>query len=233
MSVPEPATLAAPIRLGDKIGKICAALVKLDPGPLAELRRMDTAGNDYGAPYFWRLLARPELDLGGKELEWAQVIQILAILTPKGRDDGKMSRHALTERKPKEDPEAPGGAASDVGLARGKRRGLGHVLCDGGDRAWPEDRTNPRPVYSESRLAQLLGSSGASRVDLVRRAARLLAARLPADAAFDCTDLARLLLYPDDLEAGRRIARDYYARLDRATNRDANDNADTPTGDDA
>lgn len=197
--------------LDDKIEKICRDLSKLDPGPLAELRRMDATSNEYGAPFFWRLCARYNLPFGETtEQTWAQVIQTLATLTPKGRDENKRSRHT-------------------------KQPGLGRMLCDGGDRGWrPEDPANPKPMYSEARLAQLLGSSGETRVELVLRLARMLAARLPPEAAFDCTDIARLLLYADDPGVGRRIARDYYARFDGARRTaDLNDDDTNSTGDES
>lgn len=194
-----------PLTLDRRIEKICFDLAGLDPGPLAELRRMDSTSASYGAPFFWRLCARYELGRGQSfEQTWAQIIQALAILTPKGRDEHKCSRHA-------------------------KQFGLGRVLCDGADPGWPNDKTNPKSVYSEARFAQLLGSSGETRIDLVLRTARFLAARLPPDAAFDCTDIARLLLYPDDPGVGRKLARDYYTRLDGARRTDADDNTDNAT----
>lgn len=216
-----------------RIEKICDDLAGLDPGPLAELRRMDTTSDAYGAPYFWRLVARYELlsNGGPREPAWAQVIQALAILTPKGRDDQKHSRHARNEANASADTNSSDASPDGEVLPRRRRRGLGHVLCDGADPTWPEDKQNPRAVYSEARFAQLLASSGATRVDLVLRAARMLAARLPADVRFDCTDLAGLLLFPDDPKVTRRIARDYYARLDGARPRGETD--DKTTGDDA
>lgn len=195
------------LKLDLQIENICRDLSKLDPGPLAELRRMDSTSDQYGAPYFWRLCARYGLPRGDtEENTWAQIVQALAILTPKGRDEEKQKRH-------------------------NKKNGLGRVLCDGADTRWPDDTNNPRPVYSEARLAQLLGSSGETRVDLVLRLARLLAARLPPDTAFDCTDIARLLLYPDDPNVRRRIARDYYARFDGPRGSETDNDDTDSTGD--
>lgn len=224
MSALEPATHDRAKSLAEKIDAICKDLACLDPGPLAELRRMDTSADAYGAPYFWRLLARYGLAPSkADEPKWAEVVQALAILTPKGRDDAKVSRHCTRERKARQ-TETDGAAST-----RSPCRGFGQVLCDGADNAWPDDGSNLRPVFSENRLAQLLGS-GDTRADLVRRAARLLAARLPAQAQFDCTDLARLLLYPDDPDVGRSIARDYYARFDRASRSEAGTGDNDPTG---
>ncbi|MFM9939450.1 MAG: type I-E CRISPR-associated protein Cse2/CasB [Hyphomicrobiaceae bacterium] len=218
--------------LDDKIGGICRDLAGLYSGPLAELRRMDATSDAYGAPYFWRLCSRYQL--GGTEAAeatWAQIIQALAILTPKGRDEAKPSRHSghKTARPEVSAGSTEGGAA----VARSRRRGLGHVLCDGADLRWPQDATNPKPAYSEARLAQLLGSSGETRIDLVVRAARFLSTRLPADATFDCTGIARLLLHPDDAKVTRDIARDYYARLDSARRTDTDDTTSNSSGDEA
>lgn len=211
--------------IDETIGNICRDLAGLDPGPLADLRRMDTTSDRYGAPFFWRLRSRYDLGTSpGRELKWAQVVQALAILTPKGRDEHKPSRHARRDQASDARAASPDGQTE---VKRPSRRSLGHVLCDGADPGWPEDPANPRPLYSETRLAQLLGSSGETRVDLAVRVARFLAVRLPADVSFDCTDIARLLLYPDDASVGRKIARDYYARLDSTRRTEqANDTAD-------
>lgn len=223
MSVPDISHAEKKTNLSSKIAGICVDLARLDPGPLAELRRMDVSTDTYGAPYFWRLIAKHNLPANAEaERRWAQVIHALAILTPKGRDETKRPRHSSGEKS----PDAVAGAPQT------NPRTLGTMLCDGGDVGWPDDKQKPRPVYSEIRLAQLLGSSGATRVDLVRRAARMLAARLSPDVQFDCTDLALLLLKPDDPDVGRRTARAYYARLDRATPKQA-DEEDNSTGDDS
>ena len=86
---------------------------RLAPGPLAELRRMTSAG----APWFWRLVAQHPTTIGrpGRQGQWTAIIRMLAILTPKG-DPAK--------RKPLHSP----------------RRRLGEVLCDGGNPGWEGPR---------------------------------------------------------------------------------------------
>lgn len=85
-------------------------------------------------------------------------------------------------------------------------RPLGAVLCDGGKPDWPGER----PVVSEKRLARLLASRGAQRRVALERAVRMLARTHPK---LNVPDLAWAVL---NAEGGARIARDYYARLDRA-----------------
>lgn len=190
-----------------KIAHIGHHLAGLDPGPLAQLRRIDVEAPDFNAPYFWLLAARFDIR-PCQEHRWARIIQIMVILTEKGRDDNKPSPH---QRR-----------AETNGW-----RGLGTALCDGADPSWPpRDERNPRPVYSETRLARLLASRGKTRADLIVRAARMLAAKKPQGAAIDCVDIAWLLLDEDNPEIIRRVARDYYTRLDRAT-RAAKDDDET------
>ncbi len=95
-------------------------------------------------------------------------------------------------------PEKQGLHASD--------RPLGAVLCDGGARDWSGDR----PLLSEARLARLLAARGNQRRVALERAVRMLARHHPQ---FDLPNLAWAVLNP---QSGARIARDYYARLDRA-----------------
>ncbi len=138
----------------------------LDPGSLAELRRMD---KETGAPVFWRLAARHPGAIGRQDMEsqWMEIIRILAILTPKG------------------DP------ASRPPLHNNRRR-LGEVLCDGGDPIW----TGPRPAFSELRMAQLMAARGAQRGVLVARAARALARSWEPNSGVDVVDIALVLLEP-------------------------------------
>lgn len=88
------------------------ALRVLQPGPLADLRRMDP---DAGSPAFWRLAARHPDTIGQRPAEWVEIIRILAILTPKGAPENRLPLH---------DASHP----------------LGAVLCDGGDPSWSGDR---------------------------------------------------------------------------------------------
>lgn len=140
------------------------ALRALQPGPLADLRRMES---EAGSPAFWRLAAQHPDTIGLKLLEWAEIIRILAILTPKG---------APEDRPPLHDPT----------------RRLGAVLCDGGDPAWSGDR----PVLSEIRLAQLLASRGPARIVALTRTARMLARSRPAAAGLDVRGIAWAVLDP-------------------------------------
>lgn len=189
------------------------ALADLDPGPLAELRRMLRKDGDYGAPYFWRLVSRHRLH-GPKQANWAHIIQMMAILTPKGRDESKPSPHT--------------GRSKHNGY-----RGFGTVLCDGGDPSWGTAQGTDRPVLSEQRLARLLAARGDMRADLLERAVRMLAVKKPPGVSIDCTDIAALLLFPDDPAPVRRVASDYYGRLDRAQQKSADDtNATSAPGDD-
>ena len=88
------------------------ALRLLDPGPLAELRRMEP---EIAAPAFWCLAARYPDTIGARSAEWVEIIRILAILTPKGDPEGRPALHDPT-------------------------RQLGWVLCEGGDPGWSGGR---------------------------------------------------------------------------------------------
>ena len=130
---------------GDAAIATAARLQHLDPGSLAELRRM-TAGA--GAPVFWRLAAQHPDTIGRARDEetWMDIVRILAILTPKGDP---------VTRSPLHNP----------------RRRLGEVLCDGGDPDW----SGPRPLVGEPRLARLMSARGRQRAELLRHAARMIA----------------------------------------------------------
>lgn len=206
---PEPK--ADKTTLSDKIFAIGQTLTDLDPGALADLRRMSLEGDAPGAPYFWRLAARHGFGAGDRLQTWAHIVQIMAILTDKGSAEGKKSCHTPTSEN-------------------NGWRGLGHALCDGGDTAWGKGETDPRPMLSELRFARLLAARGPMRAELMERAARALAAKKPPGAQVNCTDLARFLLYPDKPEYARKLARDYYAQLDRAGRTDNQPVKDDATG---
>lgn len=89
-------------------------------------------------------------------------------------------------------------------------RPLGAVLCDGGMRGG----TIERPMLSEARLARLLACRDAARRLALERTARILARVRPPGPLVKVPDIAWAVLNPDPA----RIARDYYARLDRAEN---------------
>jgi hypothetical protein len=85
-------------------------------------------------------------------------------------------------------------------------------------------------MLSEPRFARLLAARAAMRVELLERAARALAAKKPPGSGVNCTDLANFLLYPDTPSHVRKLAKDYYARLDRARQVDDTTKDDTAPG---
>lgn len=197
--------------LRDTIFEIGRTLAGLDPGALAELKRMSLDADQAGAPYFWRLAARHDFGNGGRLETWARIVQIMAILTDKGAPEGKRSPHE---------------PATKVN----GWRGLGAALCDGGDPGWGRGQTGSRPMLSELRFARLLASRGEMRGELLERAARALAAKKSPGSGVECTDLARLLLDPDNTHHARKLARDYYSRLDGERRVDDTTKDDTATG---
>ncbi len=137
MSTPEVAPSLRPSpedfgpRFDSAVAGLASAIARLDPGPAAQLRRGPFA--EAGAPAFWRLLTRCELDRLAADPEgWAAVIQGMAILTPRGGDRARPSAH---------DPATPAGRAlaaagfSELRLARllstpgATRRDLAHRAC--------------------------------------------------------------------------------------------------------
>ena len=186
--------------IGDTATYAAATLAALLPGDLAELRRM-APGNL--APWFWRLANRRPATIGYREGDWMHVIRILAILTPRGDPETRPRLHQSS-------------------------RGLGAVLCDGGDHAWPEPaQTQPRPAYSELRFARLLASKGTQRPVLLTRAARSLARSMRPGSGVDVREIAFAILHPDSTEVNNRLARSYYARLDSASRRATDPEEDT------
>lgn len=147
-----------------------ARLRSLDPGALAELRRMRPPA---GAPVYWRLAAQHPDTIGRAMDEetwktWMDIVRILAILTPKGDPATRPSLHS-------------------------PKRRLGEVLCDGGDSDW----TGPRPLVSQLRLARLMSARGPQRAELLRHAARMIV-HSRRDVGIDVADIALVLLRPDD-----------------------------------
>ena len=165
-------------------------LQKLDPGPLAELRRMETGT---AAPVFWRLAARYPDTIDQRHEPWVAIVRILAILTPKGDPSDRQPLHNA-------------------------RRRLGEALCDGGDPEWPPS-IPPRPMLSERRLAQLMATRGSQRRVLLERAARALARTSSPGSGVNVCDIAWTLLDSDSGGAGRRLAEAYYRRFDGADNK--------------
>lgn len=190
MSPPDPSPTADRRQLGDEVEALAADIARLDPGPLAQLRRGALQGA--GAPAFWTLLARHGLaPIEGSLEGWAAVMQGIAIMTPRGRDRPRASPH---------DRSAP----------------LGRQLATGGDPDWGKSG-EPRAAFSELRLARLLEAGGAARRDLALRACRMLARH---EARVDWRQMARLILFPDGSErTARQVARSFYETLDRQRRR--------------
>ena len=146
-----------------------ARMQHLDPGSLAELRRMEKGKCP---PAFWRLVTQHPRTIGRPEKEeiWTHIIRMVAILTPKGDPAGRPPLH------------------------NGQRL-LGAVLCDGGDdQGW----IGPRPAFSERRLAQLMAARGQQRTVLLERAVRSLARSMSSGSGVNVPDIAYMLLTPDD-----------------------------------
>lgn len=120
--------------------EIAKFLHSLDPGPLAELRRM---GIETGAPAFWRLHARHE-EIQRSWQNWMRITRILAIMTAKG----------------------PAEARKDKRL-HGKRP-FGAVLCDGGDPALSGGRPYLSEARF-ARLLATRGAQRADHLDRVAR----------------------------------------------------------------
>ncbi len=160
----------------------------LDPGGLAELRRMQAPS--LGSPAYWRLAARHATTIGSRHDKWMAIVRSLAMLTPGGDPDGRQPLHHA-------------------------KRWLGQVLCDGGDLDWP-GADAVRPSISERRLAQLLSARGRQRRVLLERALRAVARTRRPEAGVNVVDIARWLLDVDPVAAGRRLAESYYRCLDAA-----------------
>lgn len=79
--------------IGSMIVRLAGEISRLEPGPAAALRRQPMAGS--GSASFWHLLAKCGIDPRSEHMErrWATVIQAIAILTPKGRDNNRQSAH--------------------------------------------------------------------------------------------------------------------------------------------
>jgi CRISPR system Cascade subunit CasA len=178
-------------RINEIIWCLTERVLKLAPGPLADLRRMNPDGP--GCPTFWWLAAEAGLpDIPQRAASWRQIVRILAILTPKG------------ERSP------------TVQLQNREHR-LGEVLCNGGDPLWLINAgKNPRPFYSQMRLARLMSTPADGRGDALEGAARMLARNRNPDVGFQCRDFVDLLLNPTAVGPIQDLARFYYSLLQSA-----------------
>jgi CRISPR system Cascade subunit CasB len=96
-------------------------------------------------------------------------------------------------------------------------RGLGAVLCDGGDPGWrPQNHEAPDGVIPQKRLARFLAMPADQRRDALERLARAIARTRRRDCGVNCADIARLVLSPDARQTLKNIAQAYYQRLDSA-----------------
>lgn len=154
--------------IADAARTAAADIGRLDPGALADLRRVREGRI---APAFWRLVSQHPQTIGHPQQEhtWMAILRIIAILTPTGSPEG---RHRLHDH----------------------RQRLGKVLCDGGNLGWD----GKRPALSESRLAQLLSARGNQRAVLLTRAARAVVRTRSPDNGVNVVDLAVALLRPND-----------------------------------
>ncbi len=175
--------------LEETIESISAKILALDPGPLAELRRMEPDGA--GTPIFWRMAAQYEWRDAALDA-WKRILRILALLTPCGQRGADVRLHE-------------------------QRRHLGETLCDGGNPSWGQAGSEARPVYSEARLARFLAMPAAQRGEAMERMARLLARSRTPQSGVNCVEIARLLLRQEESYPLQDVAKHYYARLDHAT----------------
>ncbi|AWK85839.1 type I-E CRISPR-associated protein Cse2/CasB [Azospirillum thermophilum] len=178
--------------LNETVTAISARLLHLDPGPLAELRRMEPDG--VGTPDFWRLAAEHGFNQAQIGI-WMRIVRIMAILSDKG---------ALETREPLHDWKRP----------------LGAALADGGDKDWaPAPGDEPIPALSEARFTRFLALPPDERGEALERMARALARSRRSGHGLDCADIAAMLLFRDDPRPPRKLARDFYNRLDGAKRR--------------
>lgn len=81
-TVKEPASLAA------TVAKLATAMLRLEPGALARLRRMDVDGP--GEPEFWKLAVT--FGLKGETRDM-RLVRLLALLAPKGAAENRTPFH--------------------------------------------------------------------------------------------------------------------------------------------
>lgn len=74
--------------LGEMVFRLAQSMVKLDPGQLARLRRMDPSGPGEGD--FWRLAVQHDLRADNKGL---LLVRLMALLTPKGEPGANKKLH--------------------------------------------------------------------------------------------------------------------------------------------
>jgi CRISPR type I-E-associated protein CasB/Cse2 len=92
VQTPEAAEMAPEKDFGRVIFDLARDISRLDSGDAARLRRDPFEGA--GAPAFWRLWYEHQLAArGGNDAAWSLVMQGMAIMTPKGKEEGKPSAH--------------------------------------------------------------------------------------------------------------------------------------------
>lgn len=165
------------------------SLQHLDPGSLAELRRIRPSS--IGSPAYWRLAARYAKTIGRNPEAWMAILRSIAILTPRGETESRPSLHDSNRR-------------------------LGHVLCDGGNPNWPASGESIQAAVSEKRLGQLMSARGKQRQVLFERVMRIVARTRVPESGVNVLDIAWWLLSPNTEQSARRLAESYYQRLDRA-----------------
>jgi CRISPR system Cascade subunit CasB len=188
--------------LGKIVSSLAAAMLKLGPGELARLRRMDVL--EAGEIEYWHLAASfgfiESKHDGRHHDKWRLIVKLIALLCAKGAPDKR-------------------------GVLHDYKRHLGAVLCDGG-KEWPPKGVaaqDVKPVFSEARLARFLGASDELRNDQLESMIRWLAGIRDKDQGVNCCDLAALILSKNQSENLRRIAESYYSRLDKAKYSTKND----------
>lgn len=178
--------------LEDKIAALSRAMLALDTGPLAALRRMTPGPEEIGPAAWWRLAAQCGfLGQSAQTERWQHVVKIMALLVPKGTLDSGVRLH-------------------DGG------RPLGAVFCDGGSMEWGKGEKGPPPVLSETRLARFLALPPGQHAMALERIIRSLSRTRDPKSGVNCVELASLLLAQNPTRALQNIARAYYQRLDSA-----------------
>ena len=150
-------------------------------GDLAELRRMNPESID--SPVLMGLLAGKDLLRGPKvEEKWALILHGIALMTPKGGNDG------------------------DTRTAHDGQMPVGRALYLGGE------ATREQGYYSETRLKRLLTSRGGMTRTLLARAFRMLAAANVTFSWREMANFIRNDGFDEEAAEWhrRRIARDYF-----------------------
>lgn len=118
----EPQLLLENDALGRVVVRLAGEIARLATSDLAELRRMDPEVGVW-PPAFWRLLHACSLrDAWNSAEDWAWVVHAIALLTPKGRPEGKPSAHRTGLRF--------GAVLADSGLSEAR---LARILTAGLD----------------------------------------------------------------------------------------------------